>query len=174
MASETQQITVTERAFSRIAEILRDEPGAIGLVTGNEQTQIDFRTFATGVTAKHLFGFCFVLLFQLLQVVVAIQSTGSKIAVVKSTGRVLAFVFNMLNVVAQALLIGTKFAVAAQVVLLVQQVSHHIVLVPKVAPAAGGVLWSLRWTFVSLSEVIATGTLFADGSHGCARSRSMA
>lgn len=31
MASETQQITVTERAFSRIAEILRDEPGAIGL-----------------------------------------------------------------------------------------------------------------------------------------------
>ena len=31
MASETQQIAVTDRAFSRIAEILRDEPGAIGL-----------------------------------------------------------------------------------------------------------------------------------------------
>lgn len=31
MSGETQQIAVTDRAFSRIAEILRDEPGAIGL-----------------------------------------------------------------------------------------------------------------------------------------------
>ena len=90
---------------------------------------------------------------------------GSEITVSKGARRVLAFVFDVLNVVAQPFFIGPEFAVTAQLILLMQQALHHILLVAKRAPAAGGLSRRLRWVPVGLIGVVATRTLLSDASH---------
>ena len=74
-------------------------------------------TFACGMATKHGFGCLRSWFFQLLQAGCTIEGTGSKVAVVKRARRVLAFVFDVLDVVAQAFFIGPELAVTAQAVL---------------------------------------------------------
>jgi hypothetical protein len=64
------------------------------------------------------------------------QDTGRQVAVVKGTNWGLTFVFKMLYVVAQSLLIGTQLAVAAKLVLLIQQGLQHGWFVAKSDPPA--------------------------------------
>lgn len=80
------------------------------------------------------------LCFERGKVISAVKCACSKIAVVEGARRVLAFILYVFDVVAQAFFIRPQFAIAAQLILLVENGLLDSSFMTETVPATGGLL----------------------------------